>query len=63
MVLPLRQDLSPKSGEPEDSAWIWGSDDEVCSKLNNTIERNPLLTLCEARKAKPPNARKSQEGT
>lgn len=30
MELPLRKDLRPKSGEPEDSAWIWGDDDEVC---------------------------------
>ncbi|KAL7620894.1 hypothetical protein AAE478_008204 [Parahypoxylon ruwenzoriense] len=29
MELPLRKDLKPKQGEPEDSAWIWGSDDEV----------------------------------
>ncbi|KAI0835464.1 hypothetical protein F5Y06DRAFT_276331 [Hypoxylon sp. FL0890] len=39
MELPLRKDLRPKSGEPEDSAWIWGSDDEL-GRLNlQTPER------------------------
>ncbi|KAI1779214.1 hypothetical protein F4818DRAFT_403661 [Hypoxylon cercidicola] len=39
MELPLRKDLKPKPGEPEDSAWIWGSDDEL-GRLNlQTPER------------------------
>ncbi|KAI1395648.1 hypothetical protein F4819DRAFT_477834 [Hypoxylon fuscum] len=39
MELPLRKDLRPKSGEPEDCAWIWGSDDEL-GRLNlQTPER------------------------
>ncbi|KAI1408272.1 hypothetical protein F5Y13DRAFT_204968 [Hypoxylon sp. FL1857] len=39
MELPLRKDLRPKSGEPEDSAWIWGTDDEL-GRLNlQTPER------------------------
>ncbi|KAI0384287.1 hypothetical protein F5Y04DRAFT_248068 [Hypomontagnella monticulosa] len=39
MEFPLRKDLRPKSGEPEDSAWIWGSDDEL-GRLNlQTPER------------------------
>lgn len=39
MELPLRKDLRPKSGEPEDSAWIWGDDDEL-GRLNlQTPER------------------------
>ncbi|KAI1468395.1 uncharacterized protein F4812DRAFT_426568 [Daldinia caldariorum] len=39
MELPLRKDLRPKAGEPEDSAWIWGSDDEL-GRLNlQTPER------------------------
>ncbi|KAI1761507.1 hypothetical protein GGR53DRAFT_505391 [Hypoxylon sp. FL1150] len=33
MELPLRKNLRPKPGEPEDSAWIWGNDDEL-GRLN-----------------------------
>ncbi|KAI1645757.1 uncharacterized protein F4817DRAFT_342170 [Daldinia loculata] len=39
MELPLRKDLRPRSGQPEDAAWIWGSDDEL-GRLNlQTPER------------------------
>ncbi|KAI2611870.1 hypothetical protein GGR54DRAFT_632834 [Hypoxylon sp. NC1633] len=39
MELPLRKELRPKPGEPEDSAWIWGPDDEL-GRLNlQTPER------------------------
>jgi hypothetical protein len=33
MELPLRKDLKPKEGEPEDSAWIWGENDQL-GRLN-----------------------------
>lgn len=60
MELPLRKDLRPKLGEPEDSAWIWGSDDEVGYLLLTSL-LSPPKGLCtdhlEAGQTQSPDTR------
>ena len=42
-VLPKRAELPEIPGNPKDSAWVWGKDDEVSCLVNPLIKR--LLTI------------------